>query len=218
MRRLKRKEEERQPHVERELSDAYIDGISRTPRYEYGRHNTYDDMISEMNPEDPFKGQYTPSGKLPKERTTLPKPKRKSKKVRSAEDDAIPLDSTTSKKKSKRKKRQKGEESAESTGTFTVEAHVNAGYEATPSGQQLDTKQTEFDQASVKSNGTYTLGDSKTSAGLKALSKPFTRKSPKKVKSMTQELKHSSKNDEIDTVSQLHNLQMHNCLYQVPDV
>lgn len=197
VRRLKRKDEdERRPRVERELSDAYIDEITRTPRYEYGRHNTYDDMISEMNPDDPFKGEYNPSGKIPKTPSPLPKPKRK-KKNKAGDEETIPLDSVSSRKKSKKKKREKGLESAESTGTYTVEAHVNAAFEGTPTVLKPKTEQTEQDRASVKSNGTYTLGESKTSTQLSVISKPLLKRSPQKVKSMTQE-QHKSKSDEMD--------------------
>ena len=209
VRRLKRKEEDRTPRVERELSDAYIDEITRTPRYEYGRHKTYDDMITSMDPDDPFKGHYLPSGKVPQGRNTLPKPKRKSKKARSGDEETIPLDSVNSKKKSKKKKKQKGEESAESTGTFTVESHVNAGYHVSPSRLKADAgKQVEPDRASVKSTGTYTLGDSKSqlelSGNLAAIKPPVLKRQPMKVKSMTQDQQdHSSKRDEMDTVSKV---------------
>lgn len=158
-------------------------------------------MISEMKSDDPFKGQYTPSGKIPRGRSALPKPKRKTKKARSGEDDAIPLDSVTSKKKSKKKKHHKGDESAESTGTFTVEAHVNKGYVGSEPGPQSKSQTLgEPDKASVKSNGTYTLGESKTSAQLAVISKPLLKRSPQKVKSMTQEHQ-KSKNSELDKVS-----------------
>ena len=193
--------------MERELSDAYIDEITRTPRYEFGRHNTYDDMITAINPEDPFKGTYLPSGKAAQGRNTLPKPKRKSRKPKSGDEEPIPLDSVATTKKSKKKRKHKGEESAESTGTFTVESHVNAGYLTTPTDPQGKSgQQTEPDRASVKSTGTYTLGDSKTqlelSGGLAAITKPPLRRLPAKVMSMTQDqLHHCSKRDEMDIVS-----------------
>ena len=197
---MKRKDDDdRPPRVERELSDAYIDEMTRTPRYEYGRHNTYDDMISEMNPEDPFKGDYTPSGKS-KNPGSMPKPKRK-KKGKTVDEDAIPLDSVSSRKKSKKKKRDKGMESAESTGTYTVEGHVNAGFDDKPkTAPKGKTESGEQDRASVTSNGTYTLGESKTSTQLALISKPLLKRSPKKVKSMTQEHQ-PSKSDQIDQVS-----------------
>ena len=156
-------------------------------------------MISEMNPDDPFKGEYNPSGKIPKTPSPLPKPKRK-KKNKAGDEETIPLDSVSSRKKSKKKKREKGLESAESTGTYTVEAHVNAAFEGTPTVPKPKTEQTEQDRASVKSNGTYTLGESKTSTQLSVISKPLLKRSPQKVKSMTQE-QHKSKSDEMDQVN-----------------
>ena len=198
---MKRKDEEERPRVERGLSDAYINGITRTPRYEYGRHNTFDDMIAEMNPEE---GDYTPSGKT-KNPSPPPKPKRK-KKVKAGDEDAIPLDSVSSRRKSKKKKREKGMESAESTGTYTVKAHVNAAFEGTPkTDPKRKTEATEQDRASITSNGTYTLGESKTSTQLAVITKPLLKWSLKKVKSMTQE-QHMSKSNLIDQVS-------HRCIF-----
>ena len=156
-------------------------------------------MITEMNPDDPFKGDYTPSGKT-KNPSPLPKPKRK-KKVKTGDEDAIPLDSVSSRRKSKKKKREKGMEWAESTGTYTVEAHVNTAFEGTPkTAPKRKTEATEQERASITSNGTYTLGESKTSTQLTVLTKPLLKRSPKKVKSMTQE-QHTSKSDQIDQVS-----------------
>jgi len=116
------------------LSDAYIESISRTPRYEFGRHNTYDDMLATMNPEDPFKGDYKPSGKSPKlERSKIPKPKRRD---RSEEMDA----EERHQRKSEKRKRKKKKDTA--AGSSAQNGHTNKGY----------SKDADYD-----STGTFTL-------------------------------------------------------------
>ncbi|KAL4239499.1 hypothetical protein ACF0H5_000313 [Mactra antiquata] len=63
--------EHHQPRLDRELSDAYIESISRTPRYGLGRHKTYDEILTSMSLADPFNGNYEPSGINPREKTNI---------------------------------------------------------------------------------------------------------------------------------------------------
>lgn len=196
VRRLKRKQEEERPRVERELSDAYIDSITRTPRYGMGRENTYDDMLSSMNPEDPFKGQYAPSGKTPRERSKIPKPQRHTVSDETKENVfEVDTEGRYRKKKNKKHKRRKLEE----TRKETSHAHVNGANVGTP----LNPKHRESDKESMKSNGTYTVKDNKLSAGVRSsvtnLMAPVLKKSPRKVVSGMNVSRGENIPDEIDS-------------------
>jgi hypothetical protein len=60
VRKLKQKNVSLGP-VEREYSDAYLEGNLRTPRY--NTHTSYEGMLENLDPADPFDGDYKPSGK-----------------------------------------------------------------------------------------------------------------------------------------------------------
>lgn len=179
--RLKKKDDER-PRVERELSDAYIDSISRTPRYDLGRHNTYDDMLGEMDAEDPFKGEYKPSGKSPKlgdQRKLASQHKR-----HQDEDVDEELERSRSKKKARKKKKKKDEEAS-----ATAESYTNKAFKS------------EVDRESVKSNGTYTLNEQQKTdvrSSITNLAAAVLKKKPTKVKSIANIV---SKREEMDNVS-----------------
>lgn len=105
----------------RELSDAYIEAISRTPRYNSG--TSYSEMVDNLQEGDPFGGAYVPSNKPPKKN-------KKSKKSKSNnelnEDDPKMTDSLRQKiKKRKSKSSKHASSSRDSTGTFTVEGITN---------------------------------------------------------------------------------------------
>lgn len=182
VRRLKRKEEER-PRVERELSDAYIESISRTPRYGLGRHNTYDDMLTSINPEDPFQGDYQPSGKTPREKSKLPRPAKKRDQSGERRENFFDEEGTEKhqKKTKKRKKKKHGElhNGAVEGHAYTNEAYLRSSRKPRPA---------ESDHESVRSNGTYTLGSEQTKdirSSITNMAATVLKKSPHKVKSMT---------------------------------
>lgn len=183
--RLKKKDED-PPRVERELSDAYIDSISRTPRYT--RHNTYDDMLNQMDAEDPFTGDYRPSGKSPKLGRPS-KPPRSKKNQRAADmEDEKEFERSRPKKKSHKKKSKK-DQSLENT----AESYTNKAYKG------------DMDEDSVKSNGTYTLAQkSEVRTSLTNMAAPVLKKKPTKVKSLITEV---SKREEMDNVSSMFLLQ-----------
>ncbi|KAH3872324.1 hypothetical protein DPMN_035539 [Dreissena polymorpha] len=135
--------------MQRELSDSYIDSISRTPRYGYDREKSYDERLDQMNPEDPFGGEYKPSGKSPRvKRSKLPKPEQKQKEAKPLRDENVldrGFEVQVEEKKAKRRKRAKPKRSNKS-GDDLKEYHVNAGY-----SDELDNK-----KISIESNGTYT--------------------------------------------------------------
>lgn len=196
---MKRKEEER-PRVERELSDAYIESISRTPRYGLGRHNTYDDMLTSINPEDPFKGDYQPSGKTPREKSKIPKPSKKRDQSGERRENFFDEERTEKhyKKKSRKHKKKKTEEIQKSAGESI--AHTNDAYLRTPTKLRPN----ESDKESVKSNGTYTLGNEKTKdiqSSIANMAAPVLKKSPHKVKSVTCSAKDNCRDSELDSVS-----------------
>ncbi|CAC5368004.1 TRPM3 [Mytilus coruscus] len=129
--------------VEREYSDAYLESNLRTPRY--NTHTSYEGMLENLDPEDPFDGDYTPSGKPKYEK------RKKSKKDKSPEGHTkIPVpakdDSQRTQKHRRSKRKKKGHGSLESTSTFTIEGNTNQSF-----------KLAETDKASVKSNGTFTV-------------------------------------------------------------
>lgn len=176
--RLKKKDES--PRIERELSDAYIDSISRTPRYGLGRHNTYDDMLESMNPEDPFKGNYEPSGKSPRTKRAagLKKSSKKENLIDNEDEER-----SRSKRKSRKKKHKKTESTADS--------HTNKAFTA------------DSDRESTRSNGTYTLNDSQAKdvrTSITNMAAPVLKKSPTKVKSLTV-INVTNKQEEMDNVS-----------------
>lgn len=91
--------------VEREYSDLYLESNLRTPRY--NTHTSYEGMLENLNPDDPFDGDYKPSGKPKREKHSH----RQSKKDKHMESHSkIPVaereDSSVNTKvrKSKRKK------------------------------------------------------------------------------------------------------------------
>ncbi|XP_053387178.1 transient receptor potential cation channel subfamily M member 2-like isoform X2 [Mercenaria mercenaria] len=181
IRRLKKKEEER-PRVEREYSDAYIDSISRTPRYGLGRHNTYDDMLTSMNSDDPFKGQYEPSGKTPREKSKISKPPKK--RDQSDERREHFFDGEQSEKHHKKKSRKRKKKKGDELQNDTTESHsyTNSAYTRSPSKLRPN----ESDHESVKSNGTYTLGNEKTKdirSSITNMTATVLKKSPHKVMS-----------------------------------
>lgn len=162
VRKLKQKNDSIGP-VEREYSDAYLEGNLRTPRY--NTHTSYEGMLENLDPTDPFDGDYKPSGKPKHEKS------RKSKKDKSPDARSkIPIaekdvkDTHAKSRKSKKKKR-KEQDSMESTGTYTLEGQTNMSY-----------KGTEMDMASVKSNGTYTVPELRKSPRTTSrMSSHFTR-------------------------------------------
>ena len=202
--RLKRKENE-QPEYKRELSEAYIDSISRTPRYELGRHNTYDELLETMNPDDPFKGDYAPSGKTPRDKCKKPPRKeRKSKKDRSPSidrevtSDYVPLENVSPKKRKKKRKSQVDDSKESTTSAFSPQAHSNRGFEVSTTSGKLE-KPVEPDKDSLKSNGTYTLKD-KIRASLTNLAAPILKKKPNIVQSMDLD-RYPGSHEELDQVS-----------------
>lgn len=141
--------------VEREYSDMYLESNLRTPRY--NTHTSYEGMLENLDPQDPFEGDYKPSGK--------PKINKKSKKDKSPDSSRIPvpeqdIDRPVKHRRSKRKKK-KGQDSFESTSTYTIDGNTN-----------LSVKSTDIDKASVKSNGTYTVPVSES--GTTTMSAPGT--------------------------------------------
>lgn len=148
--------------VEREYSDAYLEGNLRTPRY--NTHTSYEGMLENLDPADPFDGDYKPSGKPKLEKS------RKSKKDKSPDARSkIPIadkdvKDTHAKNRKSKKKRRKEQDSMESTGTYTLEGQTNKSY-----------KGTEMDMASVKSNGTYTVPELRKSPRTTSRMSSFTR-------------------------------------------
>lgn len=146
-------DKEPRPVLERQLTDTYIEGLARTPRYE--RHHTYDEMVDKLADDDPFKKEYKP-GKVKKH---------KKRKHRHADDtpDPIPLQShpsestmssSTSSRKKGKKQNQPTPPSRESTQTYILEGRSNPSYSQNDLGVPDDEDTRE---ESVQSNGTYTL-------------------------------------------------------------
>ncbi|KAJ8319038.1 hypothetical protein KUTeg_004129 [Tegillarca granosa] len=126
--------------VRRELSDAYLESLSRTPRYE--RCNTYDEMLEKVAEGDPFHGEYKPSDK-PK-RAHQHKSKKKDENLSGNVDPSISGDIIDDVVKKKHKKKKKKESSP--TREITPKRKVNPVFEVV-----------DADAASVKSTGTYVL-------------------------------------------------------------
>ncbi|XP_060552910.1 transient receptor potential cation channel subfamily M member 2-like isoform X4 [Ruditapes philippinarum] len=178
IRRLKKKEDVRP--VERELSDAYIDSISRTPRYTLGRHNTYDEMLGSMNTDDPFQGSYQPSGKTPREKSKIPRPPKSDERKENFFDEEN-LEKHYKKKSKKRKKKKDNELTNDTQGSYS---YTNTAYQRSP----VNLRPHESDHESVKSNGTYTLNNEKTKdirSSITNMAGPILKKSPHKVMSMS---------------------------------
>ncbi|WAQ96697.1 TMP2L-like protein [Mya arenaria] len=185
IRRLKRKDAEHPPaRVERELSDAYIESISRTPRYELGRHNTYDDILQQMSTEDPFKGNYQPSGKSPvMERSRAPQPRQRETVSRKENLNKENDDIDRFKKKNGKKRRRKKEDDS-------GERLVNGGYESRTN------KAYTGDGDSLKSNDTFTVQGERRSradswakeirSSVTNLAGPILKKMPSKIKSVSE--------------------------------
>ncbi|XP_021379559.1 transient receptor potential cation channel subfamily M member 1-like [Mizuhopecten yessoensis] len=156
--------------VERQLTDTYIESLSRTPRY--NSQTDYNKMVDQLAENDPFCGEYTPSGKSKKAQH------RKKKHKHNREDSDIPMDDTDGSppKKSegkfsgKKRKSKKGSGSRDSTGTFTVEGHSNPSFE-----RSVDVSVDKHEAESVQSNGTYTLKREDSLASLKGFHPPVTR-------------------------------------------
>ncbi|XP_061196286.1 transient receptor potential cation channel subfamily M member-like 2 [Saccostrea echinata] len=125
----------------REYSDLHLESNLRTPRY--GTYTSYSEMIDSVHEQDPFHGDYKPSGKTKKSKSK----KHKREKDKSQEEDLSVKDPLS---KSSRKQSKKGRKSevTGSTGTYTIQGLTNKSF--TDSGPVADT-------SSVKSNGTYTL-------------------------------------------------------------
>ncbi|KAJ8319031.1 hypothetical protein KUTeg_004122 [Tegillarca granosa] len=146
---LKKEDQPPRPHLERQLTDTYIDSLARTPRYE--RHNTYDEMMRIL-----FKKNIIPSGKAKK---------RKKRKHRHADDTPDPIllhshpsESTVSSTSINRKKGKKHKQpippSRESTKTYILEGRSNPSYSQNDPDFQDDE---DMREESVQSNGTYVL-------------------------------------------------------------
>lgn len=145
--------------VERQLTDTYLETQSRTPRY--NTYADYNEMVDNLMEGDPFRGEYTSSGKGRKVDHKHKKKKTKHQKESGLPTDDIdgPLPKTSDgifSKKKKKSKRLSG--SRDSTGTFTVEGHSNPSFE-----RSIDRQEAE----SVQSNGTYTLKREDSLASLK---------------------------------------------------
>ncbi|KAK3091596.1 hypothetical protein FSP39_021023 [Pinctada imbricata] len=136
-----RKDDAQPPQaVRREYSDAYLESNLRTPRY--NTHMSYDDMINNIATDDPFGGDYKPSGKT----------KKSKKKHKRDQEDSLSstMHSRSSSQTRKSKKKKKEAESVDSTHTYTIrmDGHSNQSY-------------AHHETESIKSNGTYTMGDRK---------------------------------------------------------
>lgn len=132
--------------LDREYSDVYLESNLRTPRY--GTQASYSDMIETLHEQDPFHGDYRPSGKTKKSKSKKHKKDKDKSQEGSSSSFAVsdPL-SRSSKRHSKKGKRS---EVNDSTGTYTIQGVSNKSFsDAGPA----------VDSASVKSNGTYTLKD-----------------------------------------------------------
>lgn len=132
--------------LDREYSDVYLESNLRTPRY--GTQASYNDMIESLHEQDPFHGDYRPSGKTKKSKSKKHKKDKDKSQEGSSSSFAVsdPL-SRSSKRHSKKGKRS---EVNDSTGTYTIQGVSNKSFsDAGPA----------VDSASVKSNGTYTLKD-----------------------------------------------------------
>ncbi|CAG2248701.1 TRPM2 [Mytilus edulis] len=100
--------------VQREYSDAYLESNLRTPRY--NTHTSYEGMLENLDPEDPFDGDYAPSGKPKYEM-------RKSQKDKSPEGHTkIPVPAKDDKGNTNQsfKLAETDKASVKSNGTFTV--------------------------------------------------------------------------------------------------
>lgn len=127
--------------VRRELSDAYLDSLSRTPRYK--RCNTYDEMLDKVAEGDPFHGEYKPSDK-PKRTHHHHKGKKKRENTSDNVDPSLSSDLPDDSPRKKHKKKKKKETSP--TREITLTGKVNPVFEVV-----------DKDAVSVKSTGTYVL-------------------------------------------------------------
>ena len=140
-------------------------------------------MLDTMNPEDPFKGSYTPSGKSPKSKKRTVSPGKKTSKSDNFSENNT--EETPKSKRKSRKKKHRKEEIAEPT----RESYANKGYTGEESGDSL------------RSNGTYTLNGAQrkdVQSSIANLAGPVLIKSPRKVKSCTTL---PTKQEEMDNVS-----------------
>ena len=200
--RLKKKEDVRP--VERELSDAYIESISRTPRYDFGRHNTYDDMLDAMKTDDPFQGSYQPSGKIPREKSKISKPSKIRNLSNERGENYFNEDISEKHFKKKSKKHKKRREAELKNNIQESYCYANTAYQRSP----VNLRPNESDPESVKSNGTYTLNNEKTKdirSSITNMAAPVLKKSPHKVMSMSScvvDIKDCT-DKELDNVSSL---------------
>ncbi|XP_033755589.1 transient receptor potential cation channel subfamily M member-like 2 isoform X2 [Pecten maximus] len=151
--------------VERELTDSYIESLSRTPRY--NSQMDYNERVEHLAENDPFRGVYTPSGKQKK--VQHKKKKHRHKKDMDETEDSQPK-RTEEMFTRKKKKSKKGSSSRDSTGTFTIDGHSNPSFE-----RSVDNSVDRHEAESVQSNGTYTLNREDSLASLKAFHPTVTR-------------------------------------------
>ncbi|KAL5018961.1 hypothetical protein ScPMuIL_004683 [Solemya velum] len=158
--------------IQRELSDAYIESISRTPRYGSGRFRNYDEMLDDMQGADPFHGSYMPSGKKSHSHTS-----RKTTKMKEVEEpkvslsEGVPLKSIrhsndgSAQKKNRKKTRtsRSASDNVNSNATYTLRKHnyLNSSYEhdTIESKSRLHDHE-DFEKMSVKSDDTFTINPS----------------------------------------------------------
>ncbi|XP_069123673.1 transient receptor potential cation channel subfamily M member-like 2 isoform X2 [Argopecten irradians] len=153
--------------VERELTDSYIESLSRTPRY--NSQMDYHEMVDRLAENDPFRGDYVPSGKQGKSHKKK-KHRHKKEDTNMDEADGSPPRKSEGSFSKKKKKSKKGSSSRDSTGTFTIDGHSNPSFE-----KSVDSTVDRHEAASVQSNGTYTLMREDSLASLKAFHPTVTR-------------------------------------------
>ncbi|KAL5018231.1 hypothetical protein ScPMuIL_003953 [Solemya velum] len=183
VRRLRKKEMfvEKPEPAQRELSDAYIESISRTPRYGSGKYRNYDEMLDNMEGEDPFQGTYTPSEKKHHHSHhhghVSRKARRRLREKQKMSSSSIPLQNVSQDSqtklipgKPKTKKRLSIQtpldsvDSNQSNATYTKIMHGNSNpsYEHDNSQHATD----KFDRTSVNSNGTFTVSRSNSQSAV----------------------------------------------------
>ncbi|KAL3875817.1 hypothetical protein ACJMK2_033732 [Sinanodonta woodiana] len=171
------------PAYHRELSDAYIDGISRTPRYNSGKYRNYDEMISDMSEGDPFRGPYQPSGKKP-----AVKDREKVTKMSKSNTDRMPApptqqsgDSAIKIHKKRKKRKHVGADSNESTGTYVINGKPKQDHTFLLSAHDLDSETGAYTSSHNKtlSNGDEEYRGEGIHKSLTVMSKPALARSPR---------------------------------------